>query len=60
LREGDIILAVDQQEIHSRAELYREMWKKKPGERISLRILREEEAVNLEVIGANRRDYNRS
>jgi S1-C subfamily serine protease len=59
LHEGDIILAVDQKEIRSRAELYREIWKKQPGERISMRILREEEAVNLEVIGANRRDYNR-
>ena len=59
LREGDIILAVNQKEIRSRAELYSEIWKKQPGERISMRILREEEAVNLEVIGANRRDYNR-
>jgi S1-C subfamily serine protease len=59
LHEGDIILAVNQTEIRSRAELYREIWKKQPGERISMHILREEEAVNLEVIGANRRDYNR-
>jgi S1-C subfamily serine protease len=60
LREGDIIVAVNDTEIRSRAELYREIWKKMPGERLSMRILRDEEAVTVEVIGANRRDYNRS
>ncbi|HWP59231.1 MAG TPA: trypsin-like peptidase domain-containing protein [Candidatus Acidoferrales bacterium] len=59
LREGDIILAVGDKEIRSRAELYRELWTRRPGERISMRVLREEEALNLEVVGANRRDYNR-
>ena len=60
LREGDIILAVDQKEIRSRAELYREIWKKKPGDHISMRILREEEAVIIDIVGADRRQFNRS
>jgi S1-C subfamily serine protease len=60
LREGDIVLGVEQKEVRSRAELYREIWKKRPGERISFRILREEESVNLDVIGGNRRDRYRS
>lgn len=60
LREGDIILGVEQKEIRSRPDLYREIWKKKPGERISFRILREEESLNLEVVSGDRWDFYRS
>jgi S1-C subfamily serine protease len=60
LKEGDIILKVETQEIRSRAELYREMWKKKPGERISFRILRDDESLDLAVVGADRRSHLRS
>ena len=60
LRQGDIILGVEQKEIRSRPDLYREIWKKKPGERISFRILREEESLNLEVVSGDRWDFYRS
>jgi len=60
LREGDIVISVNQKEIRSRAELYREVWKNKPGEQISFRILREEESLELEVTGGDRRAFYRS
>jgi len=60
LKEGDIIVGIEKKDIRSRPELYREMWKKKPGEVISFRILREEEALNLEVISGDRWDFYRS
>jgi S1-C subfamily serine protease len=60
LREGDIIVGVETKEIRSRPELYREIWKKKAGERISFRILREEESLNLDVTSADRWDFYRS
>ena len=60
LKEGDIIVGVEKKEIRSRPELYREIWKKSPGERISFRILREEESLNLEVISGDRWDFYRS
>jgi S1-C subfamily serine protease len=60
LRQGDIILSVGQTSIHSRQELYHEMWKKLPGERISLRILRDDQSLDLEVVGADRADRYRS
>ncbi|MFQ5853356.1 MAG: S1C family serine protease [Candidatus Binatia bacterium] len=60
LREGDIILGVEKKEVRSRPELYREIWRKRPGERISFRILREEESLNLEVISGDRWDFYRS
>jgi S1-C subfamily serine protease len=60
LKEGDVILSVEKNEIRSRPELYREMWKKRPGERISFRILRDEQSLDLEVIGGDRADRYRS
>ncbi len=60
LREGDIIIGIEQKEVRSRPDLYREIWKKKPGERISFRILREEGALNLDVLSADRWDFYRS
>ena len=55
LREGDIIVAVEKTEIRSRRQLYQELWKKRPGERIPLEILRDETSVVLNVIGRDRR-----
>jgi serine protease Do len=60
LKEGDIIVSVEKKEIRSRPELYQEMWKKRPGERISFRILRDEQSFDLEVIGGDRADRYRS
>jgi S1-C subfamily serine protease len=60
LQEGDIILSVEKKEIRSRPELYQEMWKKRPGDRISLKILRDEQSLELEVVGGDRADRYRS
>jgi serine protease Do len=60
LKQGDIILTVENQKIRSRQELYREMWKKRPGERISFRILREDQSFDVEVIGGDRADRYRT
>lgn len=60
LRQGDIILSVEKSEIRSRQELYHEMWKKRPGERISFRILRDDQSFDLEVVGGDRADRYRT
>jgi S1-C subfamily serine protease len=60
LKEGDIIISVEKKEIRSRPELYHEIWKKRPGEPISFRILREEQSFELDVIGGDRSDRYRS
>lgn len=60
LREGDIIIGVEKKEIRSRRELYQEMWKKRPGEQISFKILRDEQSFDLEVISGDRSDRYRS
>ena len=60
LKEGDIVIGVEQKEIRSRPELYREMWKKRRGERISFRILRDEQSLDLEIVAGDRSDRYRS
>lgn len=60
VREGDIILTVEKKEIRSRRELYQEMWKKRPGERISFRILRDDQSFDLDVVGGDRADRYRT
>jgi len=60
LRQGDIILSVEKQEIRSRQALYQEMWKKRPGERIAFRILRDDQSFDLEVVGGDRADRYRT
>jgi S1-C subfamily serine protease len=60
LQQGDIVLTVEQKEIRTRQELYQEMWKKRPGERISLRILRDDQSFDLDIVGGDRADRYRS
>jgi S1-C subfamily serine protease len=60
IQQGDIILSVEKNEIRSRRDLYQEMWKKHPGERISFRILRDDQSFDLEVIGGDRADRYRT
>ncbi|HXG52876.1 MAG TPA: trypsin-like peptidase domain-containing protein [candidate division Zixibacteria bacterium] len=54
LREGDIILGVENVEIRSRRQLYQEIWKKRPGERISFRVLRSDSSFRLDIVGGDR------
>ncbi|HEU5464170.1 MAG TPA: trypsin-like peptidase domain-containing protein [Candidatus Binatia bacterium] len=60
LQQGDIVLTVEKKAIRTRQELYQEMWKKRPGERISLRILRDDQSFDVEIIGGDRADRYRS
>lgn len=60
LRDGDIILSVDQKDIRSRPELYRSLWQHRPGDRIPVKILRESETIELEIIGGDRAERYRS
>ena len=60
LQQGDIVLTVGKTEIRTRREFYQEMWKKRPGERISLRILREDQSFDLDIVGGDRADRYRT
>jgi S1-C subfamily serine protease len=60
VQQGDIILSVEKNEIRSRRDFYQEMRKKHPGERISFRILRDDQSFDLEVVGGDRADRYRT
>jgi S1-C subfamily serine protease len=59
LKEGDIIVSIEKTEIRSRPQLYQEMWKKRPGERISFKIIRNESSLDVEVVGRDRSERYR-
>lgn len=59
LREGDVILAVNACEVHTREELYREMWKFPAGDPLRFRIQRGGQRTTVEVVSADRAEFYR-
>jgi S1-C subfamily serine protease len=57
LREGDMILSVDSEEIPTRKDLYRCLWRRGPGERVSFEVMRENDLKRLEVTGGDRAEF---
>lgn len=49
LRQGDLVLSADGREIHERKALYETVNSHRPGERVQLRILRNNQVHNLDV-----------
>src|SRR5262245_28594768 len=44
LKAGDVVLAVDGRDVADRASLYRHLWKRRPGEPVTLKVFRSNEA----------------
>ena len=59
IQEGDVILAVDSGEIENRPQLYRALWKRRPGDRLRFQILREGRTITVEVEAADRAVFYR-
>jgi S1-C subfamily serine protease len=49
LRGGDVLLAIDDVPVSSRGDLYRQLWRHPPGDRIPLRVFRGGDARRFEV-----------
>jgi S1-C subfamily serine protease len=54
LREGDVILRVDDEECPTRRALYVALWRHAPGERVVLDVMREEHVQRVEVLAQDR------
>jgi len=54
---GDVILRVDEQEVSTRRDLYAALWRREPGERVLLDVMREERAQRVEVVAQDRSDF---
>ena len=57
VREGDVIVALDSQEVPTLKDLYVNLWRHGPGERIALEILRDNELRVLHVTGGDRAEF---
>jgi S1-C subfamily serine protease len=57
LREGDVILAVDAEEVPTRRDLYLSIWRRTPGERLTLEVMRDNETKRVEVTGGDRAEF---
>jgi S1-C subfamily serine protease len=57
LREGDMIMSVNAEEISSRRELYMRLWRHEPGERLTLEVMRDNAVRRLELTGGDRADF---
>jgi len=57
LRTGDVILAVDGQPISTRAELYRCLWDRRPGDKLIFRVFRNNEVHHVEVASGSIEEF---
>jgi len=59
VEEGDVIVALDSQEVPTRKELYLSLWRHGPGEKIALEVLRDNELKVVHVTGGDRAQFYR-
>jgi S1-C subfamily serine protease len=59
LREGDLIVSFDAEEISSRRDLYMRLWRHGPGERLAIEVMRDNKLNRFEVTGGDRADFFR-
>jgi len=57
IREGDVILSLDAQQVPTRKDLYLSLWRHGPGEHIALEVMRDNELKRLDVTGGDRADF---
>jgi S1-C subfamily serine protease len=57
IQEGDVIVSLDAQEVPTRKELYLSLWKRAPGEKMTLEVMRDNAVRRLAVTGGDRADF---
>lgn len=60
LQQGDIILAVEGQDVQTRPQLYRELWKKRAGDVITFHVIRGDGSLDVQVASRDRWDFNQT
>jgi S1-C subfamily serine protease len=59
LREGDLIMSFNAEEIGSRRDLYMRLWRHEPGERLHIEVMRDNKVCRFEVTGGDRAEFFR-
>jgi S1-C subfamily serine protease len=57
LREGDLIVSLNAQELSTRREFYTSLWRHEPGERLTFEVMRDNAVRRLEVTGGDREEF---
>jgi S1-C subfamily serine protease len=57
LREGDMIVSLNAEDLSSRRELYMSLWKHQPGEKLTFEVMRDNSVRRLEITGGDRADF---
>ena len=57
LREGDVIVSFDAEEVGSRRDLYMRLWRHEPGERLHVEVMRDNKMCRFEVTGGDRAEF---
>ena len=59
LREGDVIVSFDAEEISWRRDLYMRLWRHEPGDRLAFEVMRDNKVCRVEVTGGDRAEFFR-
>jgi S1-C subfamily serine protease len=59
LREGDLIVSLDAEEVASRRDLYMRLWRHEPGDRLILEVMRDNKVRRVEMRGGDRAHFFR-
>lgn len=54
LREGDVIVSINAEEVASRRDLYLSLWRHEPGEPLTLEVMRDDKVRRFELKGGDR------
>jgi len=57
LREGDVIVSLNAQEVATRRELYMSLWSHEPGEPLTFEVMRDNAVRRLEITGGDRAEF---
>ena len=57
LREGDMIVSLNAEELSSRRELYMSLWRHQPGEKLTFEVMRDNSVKRLDIIGGDRAEF---
>jgi len=59
LREGDLIVSVNAEEVPNRKALYLSLWRHAPGEKIRLDVMRDNDLKHVEILSGDRANFYR-
>ena len=57
LKEGDVILRLDREDVDTRPALYAALWRHQPGDHLVFEVMRDNRIHHVEIVGADRSEF---